>query len=99
MWTLTVLNSNKDRTTDRVITARIYKDFTHALTDALDGESDIHRTIDDVGMSVGNACKPDRIYPGGVRTDNGYWDDFHFCYSNGIIIVIGETVIEDERGR
>lgn len=97
MITVQAIDTTKNRAMGEcnTITFRFYQDMRCALSDVLDGNSDIHAAIDDYGMCVGDASKPDRIYCGG--TDHyGYMDDFHFAYSNGITIVLGESVIEEE---
>ena len=97
MITVQVIDTQKRRANGEcnIITFRLYQSMRCALSDVLDGNSDIHAAIDDYGMCVDDASRPDRIYCGG--TDRyGYMDDFHFAYSNGIIIALGESVIEDE---
>lgn len=97
MFTVQVIDTRKNRIKGEcnIITFRLYQSMRCALSDVLDGNSDLHAAIDDYGMCVGDASRPDRIYCGG--TDHyGYMDDFHFAYSNGITIVLGESIIDEE---
>lgn len=78
-----------------IITTRFYNDLQNALSDVIDEDCDLHATIEDAGYVDYEAGKPDTIDIGGIK-ENGYGDDFHFRYPNGIAIVIGETIIWDK---
>lgn len=95
MYFLEVFDANKPIKELRMITKRVYYSFQNALSDVLNDDSDINRTIDDYGYGDYDPMKPERLKVGGVKP-NGYYDDFHFCYANGIHMVIGEVICEDE---
>lgn len=73
---------------------RLYNQFQNAFSDVINAESCIHATLDQFNIAV-NAEQPSKIYFGGLKP-NGYCDDFHFKWDNGVVITIGEAVINDE---
>ena len=90
MTQMTVLKDHQ------ILSTRLYKEFQNAFSDAVNGDSEIHGTLENFGCGV-NADKPQRIYAGGTKVSTGYDDEFHICYPNGVVIVLGDAVIEEEK--
>ena len=93
MYQVTVIDTKVRNNQPRILITRLYNHFQNAFSDII-YQSDIHDYLSDIGRGV-TAGKPELIIPTGIKT-NGYGDDFRFRYSNGIIIAIGEIIINDE---
>lgn len=93
MYQVTVIDTKVKENQPSILITRLYNHFQNAFSDII-YQSDIHNYLSDIGRDV-TAGKPQMITPGGIKK-NGYGDDFYFRYSNGIVIVIGEVIINDE---
>ena len=89
---MTQMTAMKDK---QILSVRLYNDFQHAFSDAVNGDSDIHAYLEELGFGV-KADKPERIYAGGTKLD-GYDDDFHIRYPNGVVIILGDVLTEEEK--
>ena len=90
---LQAIKTGEKKEDRRILSTRLYREFMHAFSDAVNGDSELHAYLEEIGLGV-NAGKPERIYAGGVMK-NGYDDDFHIRYPNGVVIVIGKACVED----
>ncbi len=96
MYQLQIIVNNKELDQKYIIDSFLYNNFRHAFTEAIDPESEISRVISDYKHEKFNPEKPNFISYASEMPD-GYGDDFHLKYPDGITIVIGEAIIMDER--